>query len=124
MTLNAVQQSESEAMIDRLVALDDDTQRQRLVTENASLDWDAIVNMLAERVWYEVRSTRRAPNATPIALSPSRRRPAIICRWARVIVQRQMRFMPSISMPQPLRLITAQHKSSRRLEIKANSLEP
>jgi CHAT domain-containing protein len=70
MAVKAVQQSESETMIERLLALDDDTQRQRLVTENASLDWDAVVNTLAERVWQEVRvDTARAQRHADSAIS-------------------------------------------------------
>ena len=72
MTVKAVQQSESEALIERLLALDDAAQRQRLVRENPSLDWDEIVNTLAERVWHEVRidttsAQRQADGAISVA---------------------------------------------------------
>src|SRR5262249_6003960 len=70
MTVKAAPQSESNAMIERLLAQDDDAQRQRMVREDPSFDWDAIVNTLAKRVWQEVRvDTARAQRQADIAIS-------------------------------------------------------
>src|SRR5258708_26816580 len=61
MSVRAVQKTESEAIIERLLALKDASSRAQLVTQNPAVPWDEIVNTLTEKVWQEVRvDTHRA----------------------------------------------------------------
>ncbi|MGA7079429.1 MAG: CHAT domain-containing tetratricopeptide repeat protein [Terriglobales bacterium] len=55
MSVQPVQQTESDAMIERLLALDDARSRARLVQQNPGAAWDEIVKILTDRVWQEVR---------------------------------------------------------------------
>src|SRR5580704_4803799 len=69
MTVQAVQKTESDAMIERLLALDDASSRARLVTQHPAIAWDEIVNTLTEKVWQEVRiDTHRAKRLAEAAL--------------------------------------------------------
>src|SRR5580700_6942816 len=69
MTVQAVQKTESDAMIERLLALDDASSRARLVTQHPAIAWDEIVSTLTERVWQEVRiDTHRAKRLAEAAL--------------------------------------------------------
>jgi len=69
MTVQAVQKTESDAMIERLLALDDASSRARLVTQHPAIAWDEIVSTLTERVWQEVRiDTHRARRLAEAAL--------------------------------------------------------
>src|SRR5437879_4815817 len=52
-------------MIERLLALDDDTGRRELIAQNPSLDWDQLVSTLTDRVRQEVRVS--AANAERLA---------------------------------------------------------
>jgi hypothetical protein len=55
MSVRPVQQTESDAMIARLLALDDTRSRAELVRQNPSAAWDEIVKTLTDKVWQEVR---------------------------------------------------------------------
>src|ERR1700730_11616107 len=69
MSVRAVQKTESDAMIERLLALDDDASRALLVAQEAGAPWDEIVGSLADRVWQEVRiDTHRAKRLAEAAL--------------------------------------------------------
>src|ERR1700677_1878120 len=73
MTVRAVQKTESDAMIERLLALDDAASRAQLVTEHPAIAWDEIVNTLTERVWQEVRvDTHRAKRLADASLDVAR----------------------------------------------------
>lgn len=72
MGAKAAQQTESDAAIERLLALSDDADRRAFVQEHRSFNWDEIVSSLAERVWQEVRvdtaqAQRMADTAIQIA---------------------------------------------------------
>src|SRR3982074_2798579 len=69
MSVRAVQKTESDAIIERLLALDDAPSRAQLVTQNSAIAWDEVVNILTERVWQEVRvDTHRAKRLADAAL--------------------------------------------------------
>src|SRR5271157_1955392 len=69
MSVQAVQQTESDAMIERLLALEDAPSRAQLVRQNPSAAWDEIVTILTDRVWQEVRvDTHRAKRLAEAAL--------------------------------------------------------
>jgi CHAT domain-containing protein len=73
MTVQAVQKTESDAMIERLLALDDAASRAQLVTGHPAIAWDEIVNTLTERVWQEVRvDTHRAKRLADASLDVAR----------------------------------------------------
>jgi CHAT domain-containing protein len=55
MSVQAVQKTESDAMIERLLALDDASGRARLVTQYPGAAWEEIVTILTDKVWQEVR---------------------------------------------------------------------
>jgi len=63
--VKAVQRTECDAMIERLLALDDDAGRRELIAQNPSLDWDQLVSTLTDRVRQEVRVS--AANAERLA---------------------------------------------------------
>ena len=54
MSVKAVQRTECDAMIERLLALDDDAGRKQLIAQHPSLDWDQLVATLTDRVRQEV----------------------------------------------------------------------
>src|ERR1700691_1392587 len=69
MSVQAVQKTEADAMIERLLALDDTPSRVELVRQNLAVVWDEIVNTLTERVWQEVRiDTKNAKRLADAAL--------------------------------------------------------
>lgn len=69
MGAKAVQQTESDALIQRLLAAADDTARRSLVAEHPALDWEQIVTALADRVRQEVHvSTTQAQQLADIAI--------------------------------------------------------
>ena len=68
MATKPVLKTEADAMIDRLLALDDASARRHLVLQNPSLGWEEIISTLADRVWQEVRiDTARAHALADIA---------------------------------------------------------
>jgi CHAT domain-containing protein len=69
MSVRAVQKTESDAIIERLLALDDAPSRAQLITQHPAIAWDEIVNTLTEKVWQEVRiDTHRAKRFAEAAL--------------------------------------------------------
>src|ERR1700692_188328 len=69
MSVRAVQKTESDAIIERLLALDDAPSRAQLVAQHPAIAWDEIVNTLTEKVWQEVRiDTHRAKRLAEAAL--------------------------------------------------------
>jgi CHAT domain-containing protein/tetratricopeptide (TPR) repeat protein len=73
MTVQAVQKTEFDAMIERLLALDDTASRAQLVEQHPAMAWNEIVNTLSERVWQEVRiDTHRARRLAEAALDVAR----------------------------------------------------
>ena len=69
MSVQAVQKTESDAIIERLLALDDAPSRARLVADNPAVQWDEVVKTLTEKVWQEVRvDTHRAKRLAEAAL--------------------------------------------------------
>jgi CHAT domain-containing protein len=69
MSVQAVPKTEADAIVERLLALDDSPSRTRLVTEHPSVRWDEIVTTLTEKVWQEVRiDTHRAKRLADAAL--------------------------------------------------------
>ena len=69
MGAHAAPQPESNAMIERLLALGDSSSRAKLVAQNAAVAWDEIVMTLTERVWQEVRvDTHQAKRLADAAL--------------------------------------------------------
>src|ERR1700693_4928618 len=69
MSVRAVQKTESDAIVERLLALDDAPSRTQLVTQHPAITWDEIVNTLTEKVWQEVRiDTHRAKRLADAAL--------------------------------------------------------
>ncbi|MGA7287596.1 MAG: hypothetical protein WBX02_05835, partial [Terriglobales bacterium] len=69
MSVQAVQKTEADAMIDRLLALDNTAGRVELIGQNPATAWDEIVNTLTEKVWLEVRiDTRNAKRLADAAL--------------------------------------------------------
>src|SRR6266478_1859379 len=69
MSVRAVQKTESDAIIERLLALDDAQSRAQLVVQHPTAAWDEVVNTLTEKVWQEVRvDTHRAKRLADAAL--------------------------------------------------------
>src|SRR5207244_6436860 len=60
-----VQQTERHAMVQRLLAPDDDPTRRELISQHPSLDWDQVVSTLTDRVRQEVHVS--AANAQRMA---------------------------------------------------------
>src|SRR5271170_5920650 len=86
MSVRAVQKDESDAMIERLLALDDTSSRAQLVTQHPAIAWDEIVNTLTERVWQEVRiDTHQAKRLADAALNVAHalNRPSLLARSLR-----------------------------------------
>ena len=55
MSVKAARQTESDALIERLLALGDTARRREFFASHPKTDWDAAVKALSERVWQEVR---------------------------------------------------------------------
>src|ERR1700732_4116909 len=69
MSVRAVQKTESDGILERLLALDDAPSRAQLVAQHPAIAWDEIVNTLTEKVWQEVRiDTHRAKRLAEAAL--------------------------------------------------------
>ncbi|HEY1264020.1 MAG TPA: CHAT domain-containing tetratricopeptide repeat protein, partial [Terriglobales bacterium] len=60
MSVQAARQTSVDAMIERLLSVNDAKARQELVTKDPALDWKEIIRILSERVWQEVRVDTRA----------------------------------------------------------------
>ncbi len=71
MNVHGVQRrTESDAMIERLLALDDTPGRAQLVKDHPAISWGEIVSILTEKVWQEVRiDTHRAKRLADAALA-------------------------------------------------------
>jgi tetratricopeptide (TPR) repeat protein len=70
MSVQAVQKTESDAIIEHLLALEDAVSRALLVTQNPGAAWEEIVTVLTERVWQEVRiDTHHARKLADTALN-------------------------------------------------------
>src|SRR5947207_14545694 len=73
MSTKPARQTESGAMINRLLAAEDDATRQGVVAQNPSADWDQIVLELADRVRQEVHvNTAQAHKLADIAVAVSK----------------------------------------------------
>ncbi len=69
MAVQAVQKTEADAIIERLLALPDAPTRVQLVRENPAIAWDEVVEILTQKVWQEVRiDTHRAQRLADAAL--------------------------------------------------------
>jgi CHAT domain-containing protein len=69
MSARAARITESDAIIERLLALDIEEKRKQLVAENPSIDWDEIVTTLCGKVWQDVRiDTHRAQQLADLAI--------------------------------------------------------
>jgi CHAT domain-containing protein len=69
MSVQAAPKTESDAIIERLLALDDGSVRAHWVAQNPTIAWHEIVQTLTERVWQEVRiDTHRAQRLAEAAL--------------------------------------------------------
>src|ERR1700733_5304986 len=69
MGVQAVQKTESDAMIERLLGLPDEASRAALVTQSPNAPWGEIVHTLTDKVWQEVRiDTHRAKLLAEAAL--------------------------------------------------------
>ncbi|MFZ1917127.1 MAG: CHAT domain-containing protein [Terriglobales bacterium] len=69
MSVQPVQRTECDAMVERLLALDAGPGRAQLVAQNPAIEWDEIVTILTDKVWQEVRvDTHRAKRLADAAL--------------------------------------------------------
>ena len=69
MSAQPARQTELDAFVQRILALDDPAARRELVTQHPQACWDEVVKTLAERVWQEVRiDTRRADHIANTAI--------------------------------------------------------
>jgi CHAT domain-containing protein len=69
MGVQAVQKTESDAMIERLLGLNDEASRAALVAQSPNVPWGEIVHTLTDKVWQEVRiDTHRAKLLAEAAL--------------------------------------------------------
>jgi CHAT domain-containing protein len=69
MSVRAVQKTESDAIIERLLALDGAPARAELFAQHPAIAWDEIVQTLTEKVWQEVRvDTHRAKHLADAAM--------------------------------------------------------
>ena len=69
MSVKAAQKMQGDALLERLLALEDASSRKIFVTKNLSQDWNTLISALAERVWQEVRvDTVRAERWADIAI--------------------------------------------------------
>jgi CHAT domain-containing protein len=86
MSVQAVQKTESDAIIERLLGLDDMPSRAQLVAQHPAITWDEIVNTLTEKVWQEVRiDTHRAKHLAQAALDVAQalNNPSLLARGLR-----------------------------------------
>jgi CHAT domain-containing protein/tetratricopeptide (TPR) repeat protein len=69
MSLKAAQKTEVDALLERVLAFDNPADRQKFVKEHPAADWNALLAVLAERVWQEVRvDTVRAERLADTAI--------------------------------------------------------
>ena len=69
MSVKAAQQTESDALLGRLLALEGTPARRQFVAQHADVDWEGAVKTLTERVWQEVRvDTHRADQIADAAI--------------------------------------------------------
>ena len=69
MSSKAAPQTESDAMIQRLLAADDDSARRSLVEQHPALNWEQIITILTDRVRQEVHvSTAQAQRLADVAI--------------------------------------------------------
>ena len=83
MSVRAAQKTESDAFIERLLALGGAAARADLVAQHPAINWDEIVQTLTEKVWQEVRvDTRRAKHVADAAMDVARTlgKPALLAR--------------------------------------------
>ena len=70
MSVKAALRTETDAMIERVVALQAGADCRPLIAEHPTADWPEIVNKLTERVWQEVRvDTAKAQRLADLAIS-------------------------------------------------------
>ena len=55
MSVQPVQQTELDAIVQQLLALEGTPSRRALVAQHPEIAWDEVVTTLTERVWQEVR---------------------------------------------------------------------
>jgi len=83
MSVHAVQRTEADAMIERLLALEDAPARANLLAQHPAIAWDEIVQTLSEKVWQEVRvDTHRADRLADAAVDVAQKlnRPNLLAR--------------------------------------------
>ncbi len=69
MSVQAAQKRKQDALLERLLALEDAGALKELVAEHPGADWNELVGALAERVWHEVRvDTVRAERLADVAI--------------------------------------------------------
>ncbi len=69
MSTKAVQQTECDALIERLLALDGNASGSELISQHPLLDWDQLVSRLTDRVRQEVHvSAANAQRMADIAI--------------------------------------------------------
>jgi tetratricopeptide (TPR) repeat protein len=69
MSVQAVQKTEVDALIERLLALENAASRKSLVEQHPSVAWGEVVRILTERVWQDVRiDTHRAERLADMAI--------------------------------------------------------
>jgi CHAT domain-containing protein len=69
MSVQAAHKTEVDALIERLLALEDAPSRKSLVAQHPQCNWDEVVQNLSDRVWQEVRvDTHRAERFADIAI--------------------------------------------------------
>jgi len=69
MSIQTARQTESDRLVERLLALEDTASRQQFVAQHPNNDWEAVVKSLTERVWQEVRiDAHRADRTSDAAL--------------------------------------------------------
>src|ERR1700686_3566253 len=83
MSVHAVQRTECDAMIERLLAAEGAPAREKLVTQFPAIAWDQIIQTLTEKVWQEVRvDTHRADRLADVAVDVAQTlgRPNLLAR--------------------------------------------
>src|ERR1700686_5749149 len=83
MSVHAVQRTECDAIIERLLAAEDAPAREKLVAQFPAIAWDDIVQTLTEKVWQEVRvDTHRAQHLadTAVDVAQALKRPNLLAR--------------------------------------------
>jgi CHAT domain-containing protein len=69
MGVQAARKNEVDALIERLLKLEDASSRKQLVAQQGQLPWDEVIRTLTERVWQEVRvDTHQAERSADAAI--------------------------------------------------------